>query len=63
MPQANDAELTELFTASTGVNVEDNEPNTGPPAGPPANNFDVRLQAVAGNAIGNSGADYELRLD
>ena len=63
MPQSNDAELTELFTATTGVNVEDNEPNTGPPAGRPANNFDVRLQAVAGNAIGNSGADYELRLD
>ena len=49
MPQSNDAELTELFTASTGVNVEDNEPNTGPPACPPANNFDVRLQAVAGS--------------
>src|SRR5215211_3089177 len=63
MPQSNDAELTELYTASTGVEVEDNEPNTGPPAGPPANNFDVRLQAVAGNAIGNSGADYTLRLD
>jgi hypothetical protein len=63
MPQSNDAELTELLTATTGVNVEDNEPNTGPPAGPPANNFDVRLQAVAGNAIGNSGADYTLRLD
>src|SRR4029453_2248010 len=63
MPQSNDAELTELYTASTGVDVEDNEPNTGPPAGPPANNFDVRLQAVAGNAIGNSGADYTLRLD
>jgi hypothetical protein len=63
LPQSNDAELTELYTASTGVDVEDNEPNTGPPAGPPANNFDVRLQAVAGNAIGNSGADYTLRLD
>jgi hypothetical protein len=63
MPQSNDAELTELYTASTGVDVEDNEPNTGPPAGPPANNFDVRLQAVAGNTIGSSGADYTLRLD
>ena len=31
MPQANDAELTELYTASLGVDVEDNEPNTGPP--------------------------------
>jgi hypothetical protein len=31
MPQANDAELTELYTASPGVDVEDNEPNTGPP--------------------------------
>jgi hypothetical protein len=36
MPQSNDAELTELYTASTGVDVDDNEPTTGPPAGPPA---------------------------
>ena len=48
MPQSNDAELTELFTATTGVNVEDNEPNTGPPAGPPDNNFDVNSARMVG---------------
>jgi hypothetical protein len=63
MPQANDAELTELYTASPGVDVEDNEPNTGPPAGPPTNTFDLHLQAVAGNVIGNGGANYKLRAD
>jgi hypothetical protein len=63
MPQANDAELTELYTASPGVDVEDNEPNTGPPGGPPSNTFDLHLQAVAGNTIGGSGANYSLRAD
>jgi hypothetical protein len=63
MPQANDAELTELYTASPGLDVEDNEPNTGPPAGPPTNTFDLHLEAVAGNVIGNGGANYRLRID
>jgi len=63
MPQANDAELTELYTAATGLDVEDNEPNTGPPGGPPANSFDLHLEAVAGNVIGNGAANYQLRID
>ena len=63
MPQANDAELTELYTAATGLDVEDSEPNTGPPGGPPANTFDLHLEAVAGNVIGNGAANYRLRVD
>jgi hypothetical protein len=63
MPQANDAELTELYTAATGLDVEDDEPNTGPPGGPPANSFDLHLEAVAGNVIGNGAANYQLRID
>ena len=63
MPQANDAELTELYTAATGEEVEDNEPNTGPPGEPAAETFDLRLQAVAGNVIGNAEGDYTLRID
>jgi hypothetical protein len=63
MPQANDAELTELYTAATGEEVQDNEPNTGPPGQPPATAFDLRLQAVAGSVIGNAGGTYELRID
>jgi hypothetical protein len=63
MPQANDAELTELYTAATGLDVEDSEPNTGPPGGPPANTFDLHLEAVAGNVIGNGAANYTLRID
>jgi hypothetical protein len=62
MPQANDAELTELYTAATGFDVEDNEPNTGPPGAAPAANYDLHLEAVAGNVIGNSGANYQLNI-
>ena len=62
MPNANDAELTELYTAATGFDVEDNEPNTGPPGNPPAANFDLHVEAVAGNAIGNGSADYTITL-
>jgi hypothetical protein len=62
MPNANDAELTELYTAATGLDVEDNEPNTGPPGTAPAANYDLHVEAVAGQAIGNSQADYTLVL-
>jgi hypothetical protein len=62
MPQANDAELTELYTAATGFDVEDDEPNTGPPGAAPAASYDLHLEAVAGNVIGNSGANYQLTI-
>ncbi|HEX8858813.1 MAG TPA: hypothetical protein VGC06_06895 [Actinomycetes bacterium] len=62
MPQANDAELTNLYSAATNFDVEDNEPNTGPPGNPPAASFDLHVEAVAGNVIGNSSADYRLTL-
>jgi len=62
MPNANDAELTELYTAATGFDVEDNEPNSGPPGNPPAATYDLHVEAVAGNAIGNSSADYTITL-
>jgi hypothetical protein len=60
MPQANDAELTELYTTETGVNVENNEPNAL--LGSPAPDFDLRLQAVAGSVIGAGSGDYTLRI-
>lgn len=63
MPQANDAELTELYSASTSFDVEDNEPNTPAPGGAaPAANFDLHMEAVAGNVLGGSGANYQLTL-
>jgi hypothetical protein len=62
VPQANDAELTDLYTSSTGFDVEDNEPNTPAPGGAPAADFELQLEAVAGNALGNSGADYDLSI-
>jgi hypothetical protein len=63
MPQANTAAVTELYTASTGLDVEDSQPNTGAPGGPPANTFDLHFEGVAGNVIGNSAANYRLRID
>src|SRR5215203_4081240 len=61
MPQANDAELTELYTTALNVDVENNEPNAQ--IGAPANTFNLRLQAVAGNVIGGGGGNYSLRAD
>jgi hypothetical protein len=62
VPQANDAELTELYSAATGLDVEDDQPNLGPPGGPPSNIFDLHLEAVAGNVIGNGAANYRLTI-
>lgn len=62
MPQSNDAELTRLYAAATGLDVQDDEPNTGAPGASPTSQFDLHLEAVAGNGIGNGGADYELTL-
>jgi hypothetical protein len=58
MPNPNDAELTELYTAETGVDVENNEPNAGGVSG----TYDLHLQAVAGDNIGDSGANYTLLI-
>ena len=54
---ANDAKLTEITTAQSGSTVEDNAPNA--PAQP---GFDIVVEAVAGTAIGNSGAPYTLTI-
>jgi hypothetical protein len=54
---ANDAQLTELTTAQSGSTVEDNAPNA---PGQPA--FDVVVEAVAGSAVGGSGAPYTLTV-
>ena len=59
MPQANDAEWTDAYTTPTGIDVENNEPNADGPAG----NFDLRLEAVAGSVLGDSGATYKLTVD
>ena len=54
---ANDATLTDLATAQSGSMVADTAPNA------PANaSFDLVLQAVAGSALGSSGAPYTLTI-
>ncbi len=64
MPQANDAEITDVHSASVNLSgVEDNEPNTpAPGVATPNTTFDVRLEMVAGNVLGGSGANYTLTL-
>jgi hypothetical protein len=54
---ANDATLTGLTTAQTGSMVADTTPNA-----PAAVSFDLVLQAVAGSALGSSGAAYALTI-
>jgi hypothetical protein len=54
---ANDATLTGLATAQTGSMVHDDAPNA--PAG---SSFDLILGAVAGSALGSSGALYTLTI-
>jgi hypothetical protein len=53
----NDAYLTELTTAQDGSTVEDNAPNTNNPA-----KFNLVVTAVAGHAVGGSGAPYKLTI-
>jgi hypothetical protein len=54
---ANDAALTELATAQTGSKVADNTPNA-----PASCSFDLVMEAVAGSALGSSGAPYTLTI-
>jgi hypothetical protein len=60
--QASDGDLTELYTAALGEEVENNEPNADNTAAG-ADQFDLRLQAVAGSVRGDDGSDYKLRID
>ena len=54
---ANDATLTGLATAQTGSRVHDHAPNA-----PASGSFDLILAAVAGSALGSSGAPYTLTI-
>lgn len=61
MPAPNEAVLTHLYSASTGLDVMDAQPNTpGPGGAAPAGNFDLQLRAVAGNVLGGTGGRYDL---
>jgi hypothetical protein len=54
---ANDVTLTALSTAHTGSMVKYTAPNA-----PAAGTFDLVLGAVAGSALGSSGAPYTLTI-
>ena len=59
MPEANNAELTELYASETGGVVQSDQPN----ADGPAATYEVHVQGVAGFPLGSSGASYTLRID
>jgi hypothetical protein len=54
---ANDATLTALATAQSGSMVIDTAPNA-----PASASFDLVVAAVAGSALGSSGARYTLTI-
>jgi hypothetical protein len=61
MPSPNEVVLTHLYSASTGLDVMDAQPNSPGPGGtPPATAFDLQLRAVAGNSLGGGGVRYDL---
>ena len=58
----NDARLTRVYTAVTGGTVQEDIPNQ-PDAGEPADaNFDLFIEAAAGNAVGTTGTPYTLTI-
>ena len=58
--QDNDARLTRVYTAVTGSSVQEDIPDQ-PDAGEVADaNFDLFIEAAAGNAVGTSGTPYTL---
>ena len=60
--QDNDARLTRVYTAVTGSSVQEDIPDQ-PDAGEVADpNFDLFIEAAAGNAIGTSGTPYTLTI-
>jgi len=60
--QDNDARLTRVYTAVTGSTVQEDIPDQ-PDAGEAADpNFDLFVEAAAGNAIGTSGTPYTLTI-
>jgi len=59
---ANDAQLTRIVTTSTGTTTEDSEPNTPAPGAAPGTDFELLVEAVAGNVIGSTLAPYTLTL-
>ena len=58
----NDARLTRVYTALTGSTVEENTPNMPDVGEPPDTDFDLFLEAAAGNDVGSSSIPYTLTI-
>lgn len=59
---ANGAELTDLYAASTGVDVKDEAPNSPAPPNPPATSFELHIKGVAGYVLGSGNGPYTLTI-
>jgi hypothetical protein len=57
---ANDARVTQLFTAVDNSSTQDDSPNES--GGVAGNTYDLLLRAEAGPAIGDSSANYTLTI-
>jgi hypothetical protein len=57
-----DARLTRVYTALTGSTVEESTPNQPDVGEPPDPNFDLFLEAAAGEKIGSTSAPYTLTI-
>jgi|SRR6516165_3069114 hypothetical protein len=58
----NDARLTRVYTAVTGSTVQDDIPDQ-PDAGEAADaDFDLFIEAAAGNSVGSTGIPYTLTI-
>jgi hypothetical protein len=60
MPQSNDGSLTRLVTSQHKGSVEDPAPNTA--LNNSETSFDLHLEGVAGNTLGNGGNSYTLTI-
>jgi hypothetical protein len=58
----NHASLTRVYTALTGSTVEENAPNQPDVGEPPDADFDLFIEAAAGNNIGSSSTPYTLTI-
>ena len=56
MTQANDAEITRVYTRSTGGTVADPTPDIG------GGSFQVVVESEAGSTLASSGASYQLSI-
>lgn len=59
---ANGAALTDVYAASTGVDVKDEAPNSPASPNPAATSFELHVKGVAGFVLGSGNGPYTLTV-